>query len=74
MAASYTLKFFRKKGGGLTQVTAAQLPKTMKGLNAKFPLAALTGGRNWRLEICPKGQGAGACKTTDFRIPLFGVK
>ncbi len=74
MTAKYTLKFFRKAGGQLTQVSAAQLPNAMKGLNAKFPLAALTGGRNWRLEVCPQGQGAAACKTTDFRTPAFGTK
>ena len=71
---SYKLTFFRKSGGKATQVSSAQLPKQMKGMNAKFPLAALTGGRAWQLRVCPVGQGPAACTTSDFRIPLIGAK
>ncbi|WP_193371396.1 hypothetical protein [Pelagibius marinus] len=71
---TYKLTFFRKSGGKTTQVSAAQLPKQMKGMNASFPLAALTGGRAWQLRVCPLGQGPAACKTSDFRIPLAGAK
>jgi len=61
-------------GGGFVQVNAAQLPKSMKGATAGFPLSALTGGRAWRLEVCPQGQSGAACKTTDFRITAFGAQ
>ncbi len=71
---TYKLTFFRKSGGKATQVSSAQLPKQMKGANASFPLAALTGGRSWRLQVCPLGQGPAACETSDFRIPLIGAK
>ena len=73
-AATYTLRFFRKSGGSATQVTSAQLPKAMKGASASFPLDALTGGRSWRLEVCPQGQAGASCKTADFRIAAFGLK
>src|SRR3546814_10146744 len=66
---SYTLKFLRRNGGAYTAVNAAQLPKQMTGLTASFPLAALTGGRDWRIEVCPQKQGGTACKTSDFRLP-----
>lgn len=79
---SYTLTFLRKSGGAYTAVNAAPLPKQMTGLTASFPLAALTGGRDWRLEVCPQKQdgtkqggpkqGGTACKTSDFRLPRVG--
>jgi hypothetical protein len=69
---SYTLTFLRKNGGAYTAVSAAQLPKKMTGLTASFPLAALTGGRDWRLEVCPQKQDRTACRTSDFRLPALG--
>ncbi|MEO3429224.1 hypothetical protein AAFN88_10230 [Pelagibius sp. CAU 1746] len=72
--ATYKLSFFRKSGGKVTQVSSAQLPKQMKGMNASFPLAALSGGRSWQLRVCPVGKGPAACETSDFRIPLIGAK
>ncbi|WP_193371394.1 hypothetical protein [Pelagibius marinus] len=71
---TYKLTFFRKAGGKATQVNSAQLPKQMKGKNAGFPLAALTGARAWRLRVCPLGQGPAACETSDFRIPLVAAR
>lgn len=72
-SGSYTLKFFRKNGGAYTAVNAAQLPKQMTGTTTSFPLAALTGGRDWRLEVCPAKQSQAACKTADFRLPRIGA-
>ncbi|MPZ12350.1 MAG: hypothetical protein GEU89_19370 [Kiloniellaceae bacterium] len=69
---SYTLTFLRKNGGAYTAVNAAQLPKKMTGLTASFPLKALTGGRDWRLEVCPQKQDRTACRTSDFRLPALG--
>jgi hypothetical protein len=70
--AVHTLKFLRKNGGAYTAVNAAQLPKQMKGPIASFPLAALTGGRDWRLEVCPAKQDGTACRTSDFRLSRIG--
>ncbi|MEQ8326944.1 MAG: hypothetical protein RH951_07285 [Parvibaculum sp.] len=72
--ATYKLTFLRRSGGGYAAVSSARLPKQMKGANASFPLAALTGGRAWRLEVCPAGGPATACKTTDFRVPATANK
>jgi hypothetical protein len=53
-------------------VNAAQLPKQMTGLVASFPLQALSGGRDWRLEVCPLGGAPTACKTSDVRLTRIG--
>jgi hypothetical protein len=71
--ANYTLKFLRRNGGGYVAVNAAQLPKQMTGMVANFPLKALTGGRDWRLEVCPDGGAPSACKTADFRLTRIGA-
>lgn len=71
--AKYGLSFLRKNGGGYTKVQSAQLPKQMTGLAASFPLQALNGGREWRLEVCPLGQAAAACRTSDFRLSRIGT-
>lgn len=68
----YTLSFLRKNGGGYVTVNAAQLPKQMTGPVASFPLQALTGGRDWRIEVCPEGGAPAACKTADFRLTRIG--
>jgi hypothetical protein len=70
--AKYTLKFLRKNGGSYVAVNAAQLPKQMTGLAASFPLKALTGGHDWRLEVCPLGGAPTGCKTADFRLTRIG--
>jgi hypothetical protein len=72
--AVYKLTFLRRSGSGYTAVNAAQLPKQMKGPTATFPLAALAGGRAWRLQVCPVGAAASACETSDFRVALMGAK
>ncbi len=66
----YNLHFFRKLGE--SQIAPAQsvsLPKTMSGTSQTFPLAALTGGPFWQLRVCPVGQIAAACRTSDFQLP-----
>ena len=68
----YALKFLRRNGGGYVAVNAAQLPKQMTGLVASFPLQALSGGRDWRLEVCPLGGAPTACKTSDVRLTRIG--
>ena len=70
--ATYALAFYRKSAGGWQLVKSAQLPAAMTGLTAGFKLAALTGGRDWRLEVCPAGSAQGSCKTSDFRLPAIG--
>ncbi|MGF1594059.1 MAG: hypothetical protein ACFCUW_12305 [Kiloniellaceae bacterium] len=70
--AKYKLTFLRKSGGGYVAVNAAQLPKQMTGLVASFPLKALSGGRDWRLEVCPLAGAPTACMTSDFRLPRIG--
>jgi hypothetical protein len=69
----YALRFLRKNGGGYVAVNTAQLPKQMTGLAAGFPLKALTGGRDWRIEVCPAGGAPAACKTADFRLTRLGA-
>ncbi|NIA69590.1 hypothetical protein HBA54_13395 [Pelagibius litoralis] len=69
--AKYVLRFYRKAGNGFKLIRSAKLPRAMTGPNASFDVKALTGGRNWRLEVCAAGQkGKKACKTTDFQLPL----
>jgi hypothetical protein len=70
--ATYMLKFYRKDGGSYVRVQSAQLPKQMTGPNGSFPLKALSGGRDWRLEVCPAGGTQGGCKAADFRLPMVG--
>ena len=72
--AVFKLTFLRRSGSGYTAVNAAQLPKQMKGSNATFPLAALSGGRAWRLQVCPEGAAPSACQTSDFRVAVAGAK
>jgi len=70
---TYELSFYRKSSGGYQLVKTAKLPKQMTGLTATFDLAALTGGRDWRLEVCPAKGGQGTCKTSDFRLPVVSA-
>jgi len=71
---TYELSFYRKSSGGYQLVKTAKLPKQMTGLTATFDLAALTGGRDWRLEVCPAKGGQGTCKTCDFRLPVVSAR
>ena len=71
--AKYDLHFYRGDKGGFKRVRSAQLPRQMTGRTATFNLKALSGGLDWRIEVCPAGTPAGkagktACKTSDFRI------
>ncbi|NIA69589.1 hypothetical protein HBA54_13390 [Pelagibius litoralis] len=69
--AKYALHFYRKTESGFKLVRSAKLPRAMTGPNAGFDMKALTGGRNWRLEVCAAGQkGKKACRTSDFNLPL----
>lgn len=72
--AVYTLRFLRRDGGGYTAVNTARLPGEMQGARASFPLAALSGGRAWRLQVCPAGAAHTSCRTSDFRIPAIGPR
>jgi hypothetical protein len=72
--ATYELTFYRKVNSSYQQVNIAGLPKQMTGPTASFNLAALDGGRQWRLEVCPVMGGQGSCKTSDFRVPVIGQK
>ncbi len=67
--ADYTLRFFRRSGGVYEIFESAELPTAMSGLSQSFPMAALTGSRFWRLEVCTAGETQG-CKFSDFRKPL----
>lgn len=71
--AKYSLKFLRKNGGGYVAVNATQLPKQMTGPVANFPLKALIGGRDWRLEVCPLGGTPAGCQGADFRLTRIGA-
>ncbi len=68
--AKYLLRFYRKTGKGYQHVRSAKLPRLMTGRKAAFKLAALTGGRSWRLEVCPAGsKNRKVCKIADFQVP-----
>lgn len=68
--AKYVLRFYRKTGKGFQRVRSAKLPKQMTGVKANFDLKALSGSRNWRLEVCPAGsKDKKACKMSDFQLP-----
>lgn len=72
--AKYDLRFYRKTEGGYRSLRSAQLPRQMTGRTATFNLKALSGSRDWRIEVCPAGSKAKtACKTSDFRIARIGA-
>ncbi len=75
-SGKYKLTFYRKAGGGYKAVKAKGLPRKMTGMTAKFNLAALKGGQDWRLEVCPVGtRNKKLCKASNFRLPAFkGMK
>ncbi|WP_420348941.1 hypothetical protein [Pelagibius sp.] len=71
--AKYDLRFYRGDKGGYRSVRSAQLPRQMTGRAARFSLRALSGGLDWRIEVCPAGsKSKAACKTSDFRILQSG--
>ncbi|WP_420348939.1 hypothetical protein [Pelagibius sp.] len=69
-AEDYTLRFYRKVAGSYEALESAALPATMSGLTQSFPLAALTGTRFWRLQVCRVASPLD-CKVSDFRKPLL---
>lgn len=77
--AKYDLRFYRGTEGGYRSVRSAQLPRQMTGRTATFNLRALSGSRNWRIEVCPAGsKDKNACRSSDFQLPRLkgagGVK
>lgn len=68
--ARYDLRFYRGDKGGYRMLRSAQLPRQMTGRTATFNLKALSGSRNWRIEVCPAGSNnKRACKTSEFQLP-----